>query len=116
MTNAPIVPEYIYNATVHRWVDGDTVYLNVDLGFRISTVIECRLLGLNTPERGQINYKEATLEANRLAPVGSPVVIETKKDPEKYGRWLTNLYAQDVDVDEALIAAGLGVLYFGGKR
>lgn len=116
MSKTPVVQKYVYNATVHRWVDGDTVYLDVDLGFRTHQMVECRLVGIDTPERGKVNYKEATLEANRLAPVGSFVVIETRKDPEKYGRWLVDLYASGVDVDESLIASGLGVPYFGGKR
>jgi micrococcal nuclease len=97
-------------------VDGDTVYIMGDMDFRHYGNLECRLLGINTPERGQINYKEATVAASVLAPVGSTVVFRSQKDPEKYGRWLVELWANDVDVDEALIAAGLGVEYWGGKR
>lgn len=115
MTAAP-VPNHIHEGTVVRWVDGDTLYIMTDMDFRHYGKLECRLIGVNTPERGQINYKEATFEANLLAPVGSTVVFRSEKDPEKWGRWLVELWANDVDVDQALIASGLGVAYFGGKR
>lgn len=110
------VPNHVHYGTVTRWVDGDTLYIHGDLDFRHCGELECRLIGVNTPERGQINYKEATLEAYHLAPAGSKVVFRSEPDPEKWGRWLVELWANDVDVDEALIASGLGVAYFGGKR
>jgi micrococcal nuclease len=115
MSAAP-VPNHVHYGIVTRWVDGDTLYINGDLDFRIHGDLECRLIGVNTPEKGQINYKEATFEACHLAPVGTQVVFKSEKDPEKWGRWLVELWASDVDVDEALIASGLGVPYFGGKR
>lgn len=115
MSTAP-VPNHVHEGIIVRWIDGDSLYIMGDMDFRHFGMLECRLIGINTPDRGQINYKEATLEASHLAPVGSTVVFRSEKDPEKWGRWLVELWANDVDVDEALIAAGLGVPYFGGKR
>lgn len=109
-------PEWIYHAWVIDWVDGDTVKLKVDQGQRNYKEDNYRLNGINTPERGQLGYKEATQYAELLCPPGAYVVAETYKDPEKYGRYLVDLYIQDIDVDEAIIAAGLGVEYFGGPR
>jgi micrococcal nuclease len=111
-----ITPEYTYKATVVRWVDGDTVYLEVDLGFRLTMLADYRLYGINTPERGQVNYKEATAFAEQLAPVGAIIVAKTYKDPEKYGRWLAELYVDDTNINQALIASGLAVPYFGGTK
>lgn len=115
MTKTPEVPRTFY-AKVIRWVDGDTIWLNVDVGFRIWTEQEYRLVGVNTPEKGKLNYKEANAFVNALAAAGTTVVAKTYKDEEKYGRWLCDLYVEDIDVDEAIIAAGLGVYYTGGKR
>lgn len=110
-------PDYTYKAIIIRWVDGDTVYLKVDLGFRTTIETDFRVYGINTPERGQLNYKEATADANRLAPVGTEVTIQTYKDPEKYGRWLANIFTPDgIDVAQTIIADGLGVPYFGGTK
>ena len=41
---------YEYNATIRRWVDGDTVDVTLDLGFDILYNNRIRLYGINTPE------------------------------------------------------------------
>lgn len=111
----PEVPR-IYYARIVRWIDGDSVILDVDQGFDTWGKKEYRLVGVNTPERGQINYKEAKEFVQALAPIGTLVVAQTYKDREKWGRYLCDLYLDDIDVDEAIIAAGLGVYYDGGAR
>ena len=49
---------YIYQATCTRVVDGDTIDADIDLGFRMLRRERLRLLGIDTPERGQKNWKE----------------------------------------------------------
>ena len=82
---------YSYRAKLIRCVDGDTADLDVDLGFYLTARIRCRLTGVNTPERGQANFKEATAILETL--------IKEQSDEEgyfnittgktgKYGRWL----------------------------
>lgn len=112
---------YDYKATVIRWVDGDTVWLEVDLGFRIVGRMDFRLYGVDTPERGQLNYAEATALVNQIAPAGSSVRIRTYKDPDKYGRWLAEVtpvgdFGSVPTVTNQLINAALGKAYFGGKK
>lgn len=109
---------YERKAEIVRWVDGDTVWLKVDLGYRISAQTDFRLMGIDTPERGKPNYKEAIALVNEVAPVGSVVNIKSYKDPDKYGRWLAEIFVPGVDlsVNEQLLAAGLAVPYFGGTR
>lgn len=42
---------YSYNANVIRVIDGDTVDLDIDLGFRARLHnVRCRLIGIDTPE------------------------------------------------------------------
>ena len=96
---------YEYKATVVRWVDGDTVDLRVDLGFRINFEDRFRLYDptryVDTPEKGEKNYDEARLCSEKVYPPGSNITVRTfKKD--KYGRWL----AQIPEVTGALEAAG----------
>ncbi len=93
---------YVYQATVDRWVDGDTVDLIVDLGFKMTTHQRFRLLGVDTPERGEPGFLEATQCAERIHPPGSIVTIKSIKT-EKYGRWLVEL----PEVNAALKQAGL---------
>ena len=108
---------YNYSATIIRWIDGDTVDMHVDLGFRTMVETRFRLFGIDTPERGQQNYREATALANQLAPVGSTLQISTYKDPDKYGRWLVDIFTADEHtVSETLLASGYAKPYFGGTK
>lgn len=104
-------PVYRYKATVARWVDGDTVDLIVDLGFHLFAKTRFRLYGINTPERGQVGYTDATQFAELMAPVGSTVTVDSFQDGDKYGRWLGVIYTDHAQVNEALVAAGLAVEY-----
>lgn len=116
MTTTPHTPNYTYQATVIRWVDGDTVWLKIDLGFRMSATTDFRLYGIDTPERGQPGWAEATAQAKVLAPVGSDILVTTYKAPDKYGRWLAEIFANGVNVNQSLVTDGLAVPYFGGTR
>jgi micrococcal nuclease len=109
---------YTYKATVIRVVDGDTVWLEVDLGFRMKTINDFRLYGVDTPERGQPGWSEATAFVNRIAPAGTEVLITTYKDPDKYGRWLVDISVDDdlLPINVQLIQQGLAKTYFGGKK
>ena len=52
---------YHYRARLLRVVDGDTIDVELDHGFeRMRSTRRLRLLGVDTPERGQQGYHEAT--------------------------------------------------------
>tara|TARA_R110002020_G_scaffold93177_4_gene224929 strand:+ start:88 stop:393 length:306 start_codon:yes stop_codon:yes gene_type:complete len=85
---------YTYRAKLNRCVDGDTADLEIDLGFYLTTKVRCRLLGVDTPERGKPDYKKATAMLHNL--------IVSQMDDEgyfivrigktgKYGRWLVDI-------------------------
>jgi micrococcal nuclease len=109
---------YIYKAKVVRWVDGDTVDLDVDLGFRFHANMRFRLLGLDTPERGQLNYVEASNLSKSLAPVDKTVLIQTVKDEkaDKYGRYLVTIESDGVSVNASLLEQHLAKPYDGGHK
>lgn len=108
---------FTYKAEVVRWVDGDTVYLKVDLGFRMSMTDSFRLIGINTPEiRGTerpqgLVVKEFVID---LLPKGSKVLIETRKSG-KYGRWLAEIYFlvndEYTSLNNTLLVEGLAKPY-----
>tara|TARA_R100000306_G_C4342621_1_gene126024 strand:- start:466 stop:768 length:303 start_codon:yes stop_codon:yes gene_type:complete len=85
---------HIYRAKVIRAVDGDTVDLDVDLGFHINIRIRTRLLGVDTPERGHQDFAKATNILidllNEQKDEEGYVTIQTEKTG-KYGRWLVNI-------------------------
>jgi micrococcal nuclease len=113
---------YEYNARLTRVVDGDTVWLDVDLGFGVHANSDFRLYGINTPEvigATRAAGLAAKAELERLLSLGS-LRIETHKGDEsdKYGRWLANLYVRQVDgvelrVNERLVSGGFAKAYFG---
>jgi len=111
-----VEPAYTYKATVTRWVDGDTVDLRVDCGFHITVEARFRLYGVDTPERGRAGYDTATRHNNTLAGPGTEVVARTYKAPDKYGRFLADLWVAEVKVNDSLLASGLAVPYFGGTK
>ena len=102
-----------YPATVVRVIDGDTVRLTVDVGFRSSHTDTFRLYNVNAPEGKTL---AGALLSDMLYP-GREVVVTTYK-PEKYGRWLADIAVPEVctSVCEMLIQAGVVVEYFGGRR
>lgn len=108
--------QYRYKARVDKWVDGDTLDLYVDLGFHHYVKTRFRLYGIDTPERGDALWGEASDFAKNAAPVGTDVIIDVFKDADKYGRWLVNIHVEGTSVNDALVAAGLAVPYYGGTK
>ncbi|KKI52674.1 hypothetical protein UF69_2267 [Staphylococcus haemolyticus] len=51
---------YTFKATCTNVVDGDTIDIDIDLGFETFAKRRVRLLNVDTPERGQENYSKAT--------------------------------------------------------
>lgn len=85
---------YTYKAKLDRCVDGDTADLEIDLGFHLTAKVRCRLLGVDTPERGKPDYKKATAMLHNLIMSQSDeegfFVVTTGKTG-KYGRWLVDI-------------------------
>lgn len=105
-------PAYTYAAIVDRWIDGDTVDLRVDVGFRITIEDRFRLIGIDTPERGRPGYREATARAEELAPPGTVITVKTQPEPGKYGRWLGEIILPDgTTVNDRLVAEGHAAPY-----
>ena len=93
-----------YRAKVVRVVDGDTIDLDVDLGFYTTLRIRGRLAGVDTPERVHEDFALATEAlSNLLLNVTSDegyILIKTKKTG-KYGRWLVDIDNVNAKLAEA---------------
>ena len=108
---------YEYEATIRRWVDGDTVDVDIDLGFGlIYSNQRIRLYGIDAPEKRTRDLVEkerglaATAYVNEQAPVGSKVVLKTYKD-DKYGRILGEIFVDDKNLNTLLTVEGHAVRY-----
>lgn len=88
-------------------VDGDTI--DVEGGVRI------RLIGIDTPERGQCGFDVATATMSRLV-AGKRVVLlpGARSDSDRYGRLLRYVEVDGVDANLAMIAAGMAVARYDG--
>ncbi len=91
---------YEYKARVTRILDGDSIEVEIQLGFNVVLRNQdIRLLGVNTAELKdkESNALEAKEYLSSLV-LGKNVVIKTQKvkktgedKKEKYGRWLANV-------------------------
>lgn len=125
---------YKYRAKVLRVIDGDTIVVEIDHGFRVFSHQTLRLFNINAPEvRGPEKEKgkaatdhlvkllisyAANYVNGKLKGDCSVVYIETHKDRTgKYGRYLAELWGVDkdgnvVNLNEQMISDGYAVEIF----
>ena len=107
-------------------IDGDTIDVQIDLGFDISFSSRVRLTGIDTPESRTTDLREKKygLEAkewlmHRLG-LAKKIVIRTEKpdSSEKYGRILGTLVLDDepVSLNDQLVKSGYAWAYDGGTK
>jgi micrococcal nuclease len=109
---------WLVHAVVVQVVDGDTVVLDLDLGWHTWRHHESvRLAHIDAPERAdRAQWAEAKVFVERLLPAGTEALLISEK-LEKYGRTLGRIVIRDGrDVGAELLKAGLTVPYEGGKR
>lgn len=105
---------YTYAARLVRVVDGDTVELDLDLGFyewRLGR--SYRLLRIDAPEMNTAAGKAAKLwlEGYLWPPgtVATKSLVATTQKSDNFGRFLVELLADNVNVSDALVTAGQAV-------
>lgn len=111
---------------VHKVVDGDTIDVDIDLGFNVSFYQRVRLAGIDTPESRTRDLAEKALglevkkKLTALLASAGDIVIKTEKpdSTEKYGRILGWLFidGKDQSVNHALIAGGYAWEYMGDTK
>lgn len=119
-----IKQKFVYEAKVLSVHDGDTISVEIDLGFELKFTDKIRFYGLNAPELKMRNDKNKLVEnpsgsktleiVKEFLPIGSTIVVETIKDKkEKYGRYLANIYAmrdgKQINVNKWLLDYELAV-------
>lgn len=105
---------YVRRAIVRRVVDGDTVALDVDLGFWTHALMLCRLVGLNARELNEPGGQDARAHLMGMLPVGSEVRVASIS-PDKYaGRFDGHLYTlTGIDVNAQMIDDGYAAPWDG---
>lgn len=107
-------------------IDGDTIDVEIDLGFDICITKRVRLAGIDTPESRTTNKYEKSLGLEvkallkqRLS-AAKTIVIRTEKpdSSEKYGRVLGWLFldGEETSFNETMIASGYAWSYLGETK
>ena len=119
-----------YRAQCLNVVDGDTVDLFVDLGFKMYTKSRFRLSRINTPELNSKDPAEVVKAQAARAFVNTAIKdsgvvsfaesawnlrIVPEKSADEYGRWLAEIFytpaVSEISLNQQLIELGHAVLY-----
>jgi len=115
---------YEYQAIIKRVVDGDTVDIDIDLGFGVMLKDErVRIMGIDTPEsrtRDLTEKKFGLAAKDRLKQLlGKKSILKCKEydSKGKFGRILGDFTTNDGRmVTDVLVEEGHAVAYFGGSK
>ena len=115
---------YEYKASLRRIVDGDTVDLDIDLGFSVHSHQRCRLAHIDTPETNakdeETRRAGQTAKARLALLLHEPEVTIRSMKPfagDKYGRYLVEIVnSEGVYVNKQLLDEGYAKPYEGGTK
>ena len=115
---------YEYAVTIKRIVDGDTVDVDIDLGFGVVLANErVRIMGIDTPEsrtRDLVEKKFGLAAKAKLKEIlGKKAILKCEKYDAKgkFGRILGDFSTVDGQMaTKILIETGHAVAYFGGSK
>jgi micrococcal nuclease len=115
---------YEYRARVLRIVDGDTVDVDIDLGFGMWIHKErVRIMGIDTPESRTTDAVEKAFgqaaKARLQEILGETTTLRTQKpnkNDDKFGRILGDFVVGDKTASQILIEEGHAVPYFGDSK
>jgi endonuclease YncB( thermonuclease family) len=102
-------PAYTYGAIVERVVDGDTLKVQIDVGFGIVVHEKLRLRGINTPELGKAKGEKAKKFVAGLLPAGSAIVLQSHRTrADMFGRFVADVfYNKEAASLEEILAGGV---------
>ena len=125
---------YEYKAIVDRVVDGDTIDVTIDLGFKTWKKVRVRMEGINTPESRTRDLEEKKLglaakaRLQEILKLNNNECILKVSGLGKFGRALATVHVKTltptseessitlINVNQQLIVEGHAKEYYGGKR
>lgn len=93
-------------ARVTRIIDGDTI--DVEINGRTYRV---RYIGMDTPERGEVCFAEATTANTLLVSNQEVTLVKDVNETDRYDRLVRYVFVDDLFVDAALVAQGYARAY-----
>ena len=117
---------YEYRASLVKIVDGDTIDVDLDLGFAVVLKKQrIRLYGINTPESRtrDLEQKKYGLAAKerlkKLLEEADQIIVKTEIDKKargKYGRILGTIYVGSTNINNLMVDEGHAIVYHGGTK
>ena len=112
------IPIWNYRCKVLRVIDGDTLDVEIDVGFQIRMTQRLRLLGINTPELKRPTMTEGQAATDALKELLQVAVdsqgwhyIHTEQD-DAFGRYLATIHISDtLTVNAEMIRTGHAVAF-----
>ncbi len=107
--------EYKYKAVVVKVYDGDTIKVDIDLGFSLTFErVTLRLNRINAPELRGSERSEGLKSRDRLRELvlNKEIIIKTIKDKKgKYGRYIAEVIDINTNknINDQLVEEGLAV-------
>ena len=99
----------IWSGVVKHVVDGDTV----DVSLGITGIHRIRLVGVNTPERGEEGYEEAKEFVNRTCLWEEVKLdVDDREQYDPYYRILAVVYVNDTNLNEKLLREGYAEIMY----
>jgi len=105
---------YEYKAEVLRWIDGDTLLVEVDLGFYVKKVEKVRLARIDAPEMdSEVAYqirkaKSARSKAKKFCPEGAMITLKTEKaERDRYARYIGEVFCDGKNLSDYLLELGV---------
>lgn len=112
------------NVKLNRIIDGDTIEVDIDLGFNLTKEkVVVRLANINTPESRTRNLQEK--KAGLKVKIHLCKMINEKGissigslELDKFGRLLGIVYLNDMEqsINDYLLGRGLANPYYGGTK
>ena len=118
--------KWAFPAKIVKVVDGDTVDLVLDTGLHTTRTERCRLLGVNAPEmkgnsrlEGEASrlwvvqwFQDAAAFQSTPDQIEWPLLVETLKDPDVFGRYLVTIYrkADGSNLNYQIVESGFAKL------
>lgn len=108
--HAAAAPAWTYQAQVVRVIDGDTLDLDVDLGFYVHLQhVRIRVIGLWCPELNTAEGKSAALFAEALVSANGARVIVATRLVRSFERYVAAVILSDGSLfADRMVAAGHG--------
>ena len=117
---------YEYRASLVKIVDGDTIDVDLDLGFAVVLKKQrIRLYGINAPESRTRDLEQkiyglaAKERLKNLLEEAEQIIVKTEIDKKargKYGRILGTIYVGSININNLMVDEGHAIVYYGGTK